>query len=38
MSLCEEILIYDNTKKYELIVKITNEILALKKMSLGLII
>lgn len=31
MPLCDEILIYDNTKKYELIAKITNEILALKK-------
>lgn len=31
MPLCEEILIYDNTKQYELIAKITNEILALQK-------
>ncbi len=31
MPLCDEILIYDNTKKYELIAKITNEILALQK-------
>lgn len=31
MPLCDEILIYDNTKQYELIAKITNEILALQK-------
>lgn len=35
MPLCDEILINDNTKKYELIAKITNEILALKKCRLG---